>query len=72
MNERVKSILEQAQELSAAEREELAGLLLATIEVDPEIESAWAAEIAGRIAAHERGELATRPASEVMAKYLKA
>ncbi len=68
MNERVKTILEEAQKLSVAEREELAGLLLATIEV----ETAWAAEIADRIAAHERGEMSARPAAEVLAKHLKA
>jgi hypothetical protein len=72
MNERLKNILTEAQKLSAEEREELAGLLLSTIEVDPEIEAIWAAEIADRIAAHKRGELSTRPAAEVLAKHLKA
>lgn len=72
MNERVKSILEQAQTLSPDEREQLAELLLATVvDVDPGIEAAWEAEIADRIAAHERGELGTLPAAEVLAKHLK-
>jgi putative addiction module component (TIGR02574 family) len=71
MNERVKTIFEAAQKLPPAEREELAELLMATIDVDPGIEKAWADEIEGRIAAHERGELSARPAEEVLAKYLK-
>ncbi len=70
MNERVRSIFAEAQKLAPAEWEELAELLLATIEADPEIEKAWAGEIADRISAHERGEMSVRPASEVLAKYL--
>ena len=72
MNARVKTIFEEARMLPPEQREELAELLLATIEIDPEIAKAWADEIADRIAAHERGEMSTRPASEVLAKYLKA
>lgn len=71
MNQRVKTIFDEAQKLAPADREELADLLLATIEVDPGIEKAWAEEIADRVSAHERGELSARPASEVMAKHLK-
>lgn len=72
MNQRIKKLFEGAQQLSAREREELAELLLATIDSDPEVEAAWTKEIADRIAAHERGEMTTRPAAEVLGKYLKA
>ena len=71
MNQRIKTIFEDAQKLSPAEREELAELLLATIDVDPEIEAEWAKEIEDRIRSHERGETTARPVAEVLAKYLK-
>ena len=69
MNDCVKTIFEQAQKLPSTERAELAELLLATIDVDPEIERAWTDEILDRIAAHERGELGSRPAAEALAKH---
>ena len=71
MNIRVKTVFEKAQELTSEEREELAELLLATIDVDPDIEKAWAEEVADRIAAHERGDMSARPAAEVLAKHFK-
>lgn len=71
MNQRIKTIFEDAQKLSSAEREELAELLLATIDVDPSIEAEWGKEIEDRIAAHERGEMTARPVAEVLAKHLK-
>ena len=71
MNQRIKTIFEEAQKLSPAEREELAELLKATIDLDIGIEQAWSSEIDDRIDAHERGEMTARPASEVMAKYFK-
>ena len=70
MNARLKSIFEDAQKLSAAEREELAELLLATVDPDPEVDKAWCDEIADRIAAHERGDMPTRPARTALEKYL--
>ncbi len=71
MNQRIKTLFEDAQKLTPSEREELAELLLATIDVDPEIEAAWGKEIEERIAAHERGEMMARPIAEVLGKYLK-
>mgnify|MGYP001195912696 CR=1 FL=1 len=71
MNQRIKTIFEEAQQLTPREREELAELLLATIDVDPAIEAEWAKEIEDRISAHERGEMTTRPIADVLAKYLK-
>lgn len=72
MNDRVKTIFEQAQKLPSEDRAELAGLLLATIDVDPAVEKAWATEVNDRIDAHEKGELTSKPASEVLAKHLKS
>ena len=69
MNQRLKSILEQAQELDAAERERLAELLFASIATDGENDAAWLAEIENRIAAEERGDATFTPAEDVFAKY---
>ena len=69
MNQRIKTLFEDAQKLEPAEREELAELLLATIDCDPEIDKAWIAEIEERIAAVERGEVDLIPAEVVFAKY---
>ena len=44
MNQRVKTIFEEAQKLAPAEREELAELLWATIEPEAGIEKAWLEE----------------------------
>ncbi len=70
MNQRIKALFDEAQRLSPHEREQLADLLRATIDVDPAIEAEWSKEIEDRIAAHERGEMASRPVAEVLAKYL--
>ena len=72
MNDRVKTIFEQAQKLPSTERAELAGLLLETIDVDPAIQQAWVDEVNDRIIAHEARELATKSAADVLAKHLKA
>ena len=69
MNQRVKTIFEQAQKLDSAEREALAELLMATIATDPENDAAWIAEIGDRIAAEERGEARLVPADDVFAKH---
>ena len=70
MNQRIKALFDEAQRLSPHEREQLADLLRATIDVDPAIEAEWSKEIEDRIAAHERGQMASRPVAEVLAKYL--
>ncbi len=70
MNQRIKTLFAEAQRLSASEREELAELLLATVETDASVEAAWAAEVEDRIAAHERGEMSARPAVDVLRKHL--
>lgn len=72
MNERVKKISDQAKALPPDELAELVDDLIVRLhQTDPEIEKAWADEIEDRIAAHERGEMTSRPAVEVLAKYLK-
>jgi Putative addiction module component len=48
MNERIKALFAGAQELAPVDREELAEMLLATLDAPVQVEAAWAAE------AHER------------------
>jgi putative addiction module component (TIGR02574 family) len=56
MNQRVKSLLDEARKLSPAEREELAELLLDTVDQGTGLESAWAAEAQRRWNEHlEKG-----------------
>ncbi len=69
MNQRLKTILEQTQELDAAERERLAELLFASISSDAANDALWLAEIEDRIAAEERGDAKLIPAVDVFAKY---
>lgn len=72
MNQRLKTIFEQAQELDAAERERLAELMYASISSDAANDDAWLQEIEQRIAAEERGEARLIPASDVFAKYRRS
>ena len=57
----------KAQKLPLEQRAELAQILLESVEreTDPEVQAAWDAEIALRIARFERGEAKLIPASEV-------
>jgi len=60
---------EKAQALTLEERAQLAQQLLESIEREshPEVQAAWEAEIADRIARYERGEAKFIPAGEVFA-----
>jgi putative addiction module component (TIGR02574 family) len=56
MNQRVKTLLDEARKLSPAEREELAELLLDTVEHGTGLESAWGEEAQRRWNEHvEKG-----------------
>ena len=44
MTNQTKSLFEQARQLSATERQELAEMLLDTLEPDPSTEAAWGEE----------------------------
>lgn len=59
----------KAQTLAVEERAQLAQELLESIErdADPDVQAAWDAEIADRIAKYERGEAKLIPAEEVFA-----
>jgi putative addiction module component (TIGR02574 family) len=69
VNSAVEELYERASELPAADRAELAGLLLESIEDQPEegVEEAWAAEIERRIADFRAGRVRMIPWSEARA-----
>jgi putative addiction module component (TIGR02574 family) len=68
-NPAVEELYERASALAPADRAELAGLLLESIEDQPEegVEEAWAAEIERRIADYRAGRVRMIPWSEARA-----
>lgn len=69
MSTLLKELSEKARFLTIEERAQLAQELLESVErdADPEVQAAWEAEIASRIAKYERGEAKLVPAEEVFA-----
>ncbi|MEA2325765.1 MAG: hypothetical protein QOE68_724 [Thermoanaerobaculia bacterium] len=65
----VEELYERASELTPSDRAELAGLLLESLEDQPEegVEEAWAAEIERRIADYRAGLVRMIPWSEARA-----
>jgi len=70
MSDTLKELEAQARSLSPEERARLAESLLESLRDAPlaEIEKAWEAEIAERVAAYDRGELPTFSAENVFAE----
>lgn len=70
MGRQVKELLEEAVALPEADRAELAGLLLETLENEPEpgVEVAWANEIERRVREIESGAVQTIPWEQVRAE----
>jgi putative addiction module component (TIGR02574 family) len=70
MARNISEIFLEASELSEADRAELAGLLLESLEGEPDegVEAAWAEEIERRVRQIEAGEVETIPWEEVRAK----
>jgi putative addiction module component (TIGR02574 family) len=70
MTDATKSLSRQARQLTPAERLELVGDLLASLdEGDPKLDALWAKEAEDRLAAYRRGEIKAVPLQEVLAKY---
>jgi putative addiction module component (TIGR02574 family) len=61
----------EALQLSASDRARLVERLIASLDIDPEVEEAWAAEVERRNAEIESGAVALIPGPEALAK-LKA
>ncbi len=69
MSVSLKEIEEQARSLSAEERAKLAEAMLESLHSPlSDIEAAWAEEIEQRVAAFDRGELASYSAEDVFAE----
>jgi putative addiction module component (TIGR02574 family) len=71
MSSTVEALEAEALQLSAAERARLVERLIASLDIDPEIEEAWAAEVERRNAEIESGAVALVSGPEALAK-LKA
>ncbi len=69
--ETVETLEAAALHLAPAERARLVERLIATLDADPEIEEAWAAEVERRQAEIESGAVSLLPGPETLAK-LKA
>ena len=70
MTEPANTILNQALELTASERSDVAEKLLSSLDTpDSRIDSIWAKEADARVEAFERGELGSSSAEEVFRKY---
>lgn len=71
MSSTVEALEAQALQLPAPERALLVERLIASLDADPEIEEAWAAEVERRHAEIESGAVAPIPGAEALAS-LKA
>ena len=69
--ETVETLAAAALHLPPGERARLVERLIATLDADPEVEEAWAAEVERRQVEIERGEVSLLPGPETLAK-LKA
>ena len=74
MTRAVEELYEQASQLPAHDRAELAGRLLESIEDPPDegVEEAWAAEIERRMVEYRAGRVESIPWSEVRAHLHRA
>jgi putative addiction module component (TIGR02574 family) len=70
MSRRVDELYREAAELSERDRAELAGLLLESLETEPDsgVEAAWAEEIERRVRDIESGKVETIPWEQVRAE----
>jgi putative addiction module component (TIGR02574 family) len=69
MGRKLNDLFREASELSESERAELAGLLLESLEGEPDedVEAAWAEEIERRVRQIDSGEVKTIPWEQVRA-----
>lgn len=64
----VEAIEAEALGLSAADRARLVEKLISSLEIDPDVEEAWAAEVERRPAEIESGKVSTVPGSEALTR----
>jgi putative addiction module component (TIGR02574 family) len=70
-SETVETLEAAALELTPADRARLVDRLIATLDVDPEVEAAWAAEVERRQTEIDNGTVSLLPGTETLTK-LKA
>lgn len=68
MSTKVDALVVEAMRLSAAERARLIERLIASLDADPGVEEAWAAEVERRNAEIESGAVSPVPGPEVLAR----
>jgi putative addiction module component (TIGR02574 family) len=71
MSASIETLEAKALQLSPAERARLVERLIASLDIDPEVDEAWAAEVERRNAEIESGAVSLVPGPEALAK-LKA
>jgi putative addiction module component (TIGR02574 family) len=71
MSSSIEALEAEALQLSATERARLVERLIASLDADPEVEEAWAAEVERRNAEIESGAVSLVPGPEALAR-LKA
>ena len=67
-SETVETLEAAALQLTPAERASLVDRLIATLDVDPEVEEAWALEVERRQSEIENGTVSLLPGAETLAK----
>ena len=73
MTHSAADVIDQALKLKASERAAVAEQLLRSLDIpDAAIDAAWAQEADARVEAHDRGEIESIPAEDVLAKYKSA
>lgn len=72
METQIEILEAEALKLTPGERAALAQRLLASLDVDPEIEEAWAVEVERRIADVESGAVKVIPIAEALAQLRAA
>ncbi len=68
METQLEKLTNEALELSTSERAAFAQLLLASLDVDPELDAAWATEVEQRIAEADNGTSPVIPMDEALAQ----
>jgi putative addiction module component (TIGR02574 family) len=68
MSSTVETLEAEALQLSAAERARLVERLIASLDIDPEVEDAWAAEVERRNAEIESGAVSLVSGPDALAK----
>ena len=72
MQTSLKNLEEQALSLNPEERAKLAEVMLESLSAPlAEVESAWSLEIEQRVAAYDRGDIASYPAEDVFAEAMR-